>query len=137
MTFKRLGEPKHDGILKRKCAPIEARRMIQQELEEGKTPTEAFENVAMKVGPAVPTLASVRKGRNPGSRSMDTQMELLCMLQRTLKGTVNPESPVPGYIQVSILCASSTHEELHVYTQCIYFFLVYASLTENFAPENS
>lgn len=74
--------------------------MVQEELKEGKGSTEAFANVAMKIGSAAPTLASVRKARHAGSRSMNTQMELLCMLQRTLKGTVNLESPVAGYIQV-------------------------------------
>lgn len=100
MEFRRLDEPAHHGFITRKCASEAARKMVEDEIEKGKGPTEAFENVATKIGSAAPTLCSVRKARHPGSRSMNTQMELLCLLQRTLKGTVNPESHVPGYIQV-------------------------------------
>lgn len=66
-------------------------------MKQVKGPTEAFENVVMKIDSAAPTLANVRK-THPESRSMNTQIELLCKLQRTLQGTVNPQSPVPGYI---------------------------------------
>lgn len=102
MEFKCFGMPRHDGVISRKCASEAARAMVKEEIEKGKGPTEAFEDVALKIGSAVPSLGSIRKAKNPGSRSVSTQVQLLCLLQRTYKATVNPDSPVPGYLQVSV-----------------------------------
>lgn len=76
--------------------------MVQDELDAGKGPTEAWENTALKLGASAPTLSSVRKSRQPGSKTISTQDQLMVLLQRTLNGTVNENSPVPGYIQVRL-----------------------------------
>lgn len=76
--------------------------MVKEEMEKGKGPTEAFEDVALQIGSAVPSLGSIQKAKYPGSRSVSTQVQLLCLLQRTYKSTVNPDSQVPGYLQVSV-----------------------------------
>lgn len=103
MIFTRLGEPNHEGLPTRKWSSGLARKMVQEEMAAGKGPTEAWENTTLKLGEAAPTLASVRKARQPGSKTVSTQHQLLMLLQRTLNVTVNENSRVPGYLQVRFL----------------------------------
>lgn len=102
MIFTRFGEPNHVGLPTRKWSSKTGRQMVQDELDAGKGPTEAWENTALKLGASAPTLSSVRKSRQPGSKTISTQDQLMVLLQRTLNGTVNENSPVPGYIQVRL-----------------------------------
>lgn len=74
--------------------------MVAKAIEGGKGPTEAYEDAVVKFGEDAPTLNSVRKGRHPGSNKVSSQMEILGVLHRTYKSTLNPDSSVPGYVQV-------------------------------------
>ena len=102
MVFRQLGTPDHDPSYEsRQWSSAESRKMtIATAIAAGKGPTQAYEVAVVAFGDEAPTLASVRKARHPGSNKVSPQMELLNVLYRTYRATINPDSSVPGYIQV-------------------------------------
>lgn len=101
MKFLRSGNVKHDPQFSRKKRSSRAARdAVAALMTAGAGPTEAHELVALSHGEDVPSLNTVRKARNPGSRTVSTEMELLTLFKRTCDATVNPDSCIPGYIQV-------------------------------------
>lgn len=100
-SLKKTGNEDHvRGYRTRTMSSKEARDMVDDGLRSGKGPTEAFEDAVLVFGDEAPTLASVRKARNPGCNRISSQMQLLTLLDRTYRTTVNPDSSLPGYIQV-------------------------------------
>ena len=84
--------------------------MIEAAIMSGKGSTEVFEDAAVVFAQRTPALSTVRKARNPGCSLISTEMQLLTTLTRTYKATVNPDSPILGYVQVCLF----EFEFLHV-----------------------
>ena len=102
MSFSQIGDPVHqEDYHPKKHASKAAREFVKVAKENGSGPTAAYEDALLEFGEDAPTLASVRKAANPGSKTIPAEMELLCVLRRTYAATLNPHTPVPGYVQVS------------------------------------
>ena len=88
----------------RQWASKEARIAAAEALKNGKGVTETFEDLRMKFREKTVPLTSMRKSQNPGSLTISFEMDKLSLLKRTYEATVCADSPVPGYIQVSLIC---------------------------------
>lgn len=104
MKFSATGDIEHDPtFVPRRQASKEARAAVLRQLQSGKGPTEVFEDVSLKYQDKAPTIASVRRNRNPGVNRVPTQIQLLNLLRRTYESLIEPDGPVKGYIQVGFM----------------------------------
>lgn len=101
MTFVQVGDIEHDEDYQatQRSSKV-ARQAFEKEIQQGKGTTEAFQDIA-STHKRQPTVTSVRKVKTPRSSKMSTEMQMLCLLQRTYNSVIHPDGLVPGYIQVS------------------------------------